>query len=255
MLRSMVPEAHRLHVALVAAFPGYVTGVFAERGYPLDRRSVEAIGHATESLDTELASELGLPFLEQRRGPLELFRSAVRSTARVLEEGDIAPLQTTGMMSEIDPYGLVPGSSSALGPEAHEAHLAWGSAKAAAFMGERKPATRDRAIVILAGNRAEGRALADAFESPGVRSVAARNPAAVAAAIEGSTVLAAVVDLAHRSSRDVVGDLMADGIPTVVFGDAIDDLTETGLTAQGVRAVVDRQRLLEDPRRYVPSIT
>ncbi|MEN8234365.1 MAG: hypothetical protein ABFR89_05520 [Actinomycetota bacterium] len=251
----MIPEAHRLHAALVTAFPGYVTGVFAERGYPLDRSSVEAIENATAVLDRELADELARPFLEQRRGPLELFRSALRLTARVLEEGGVDPLQTKGLMSEIDPYGLVPGSSSALGPEAHEAHLAWGSAKAAAFMGDQKPAVADPVILILASNRTERAMLVDALESPGIRCVAARNPAAVATAINESSVLTAAVDLAHRSATDVIARLTAAKISTVAFGDAIDDLTETGLRAQGVRTVVGRQQMLEDPRRYIPSVT
>lgn len=240
---------------MVAAFPDYVTAVFAEHGYPLDRRSVEAIGDATAILDRELSDELALPFLEQRRGPLELFRSAVRSTAGVLEEGGITPLQTTGLMGEIDPYGLVPGSSSALGPEVHEAHLAWGTAKAATFIADTGQAEKDPVILILAADRAERAALIEALSSPGVRCIAARNPAAVAGALHDSTVLVALIDLAHRSARTVITDLVAVGVSTVVFDDAVDDLTETGLRAQGVRAVVDRRRLLEEPRRYVPSVT
>jgi hypothetical protein len=39
-----------------------------------------------------------------------------------------------------------------------------------------------------------------------------------------------------------------------VYGDAIDDLIETGLRAQGVRGVVNRRRLLEDPTAFLPLI-
>lgn len=255
MLPAMIPEAYRLHAAMVAAFPDYVTSVFAERGYPLDRHAVETIEHAAVALDWALSEELSLPFRRQRRGPLELFQSAARTTAQVLEEAGIAPLQSSGRMGEIDPYGLVPGSSSALGTEVHEAHLAWGAAKAAAFVETHHPTAKGKVTLVLAGDRSERAALVDALGSSGVVCVSVRNPAGVSDALDESIVLGAVVDLDHRSGREVIRSLLGAGVPTVAFGDGIDDLTETGLRAQGVRTVVERRQLLDDPRRYVPLIT
>jgi len=255
MLLGMVPEAHRLHAALVAAFPGYMTAAFAERGYPLDRTSVEAIEEATIRLEAALGAELELPYREQRRGPLELFRTAVRDAARVLEERGIAPLQTSGLMGGLDPYGLVPGSPSVLGDEAHEAHLAWGTAKAAAFVERAVPSAAPPTIVVVAGDRASRGRLVDALSSPGVVAFAARNPAAVDAALSSGPVVGAVVDLDHRAGRAAIDLLTGAGVTTYVFGEHIDDLTETGLLAQGVRRVVEKSELLDDPARYFPLIT
>jgi hypothetical protein len=44
------------------------------------------------------------------------------------------------------------------------------------------------------------------------------------------------------------------GVATIVFGTAIDDLTETGLRAAGVKSVVERDRLLTDPQEHLPKI-
>jgi hypothetical protein len=64
----------------------------------------------------------------------------------------------------------------------------------------------------------------------------------------------ALVDLAHRSARDAIAQLVEAAVPIMVYGDAIDDLTETGLRAQGVREVVERRRLLADPSPFLPVI-
>ena len=85
-------------------------------------------------------------------------------------------------------------------------------------------------------------------------SLAARNPGAVANAIDRGTVVFAVVDLAHRSARESITRLTDATIPTIVYGASIDDLTEVGLRAQGVRNVVDRRRLLADPSAFLPQI-
>ena len=44
------------------------------------------------------------------------------------------------------------------------------------------------------------------------------------------------------------------GIPTIVYGDDVDDLVETGLRAQGVRKVIDRHDFVADPARFVPRL-
>ncbi|MEA3502359.1 MAG: hypothetical protein U9R47_06260 [Actinomycetota bacterium] len=250
----MTPESQRLHAALVAAFPAYLTGLFVERGYRLDRAAAEAIETATASLDADLAIELDQPFTEQRRSPLEVFRRALQLPTRALIDSGIAAPGGATPLNESDPFDLSPGSSSALGPEAHTAHLAWGVAKAAAFIGDRSPSVAVPAILVMASSRAESDRLVDRLGSRGVPCIVARNPAAVAVAIAEAAITVAVVDLGHRSSRDAITRCVGAGVPTVVYGDDVDDLTETGLLAQGVRSVVKRREFVADPTRFVPRI-
>jgi hypothetical protein len=254
ILRTMVSEAQRLHAALVSALPGYVMAALTERGYPLNRPTAEAIEGATEFLDRELGVELEKAYRDQRRSPLELFRAALGIVALTLTDAGVSRTGTAPPAMEGDTYGLAPGSSSALGPEAHAAHVAWGAAKAAAFVGDRSAAPAKPVVLLLAADRDDREAIAPLLESPGVACVAVRNPAAVADTIESGSVLVAVVDLAHRSSRDAITRLTRAGIATIVYGDAIDDLTETGLRAQGVRSLVDRHAFAADPARFLPRI-
>jgi len=254
ILDGMVPEAQRLHSTLVSAFPAYVTTVFTERGYPLNRATALAIEEATAFLDVELAVVLDQEYREQRRSPLELFRTALEILASTLVDSGVAPSTTEPSTAEGDTYGLAPGSSSALGPAAHEAHLAWGAAKASAFMSERSTTTNDPVVLLLAADREDRTMLVPLLGSPGVECLGARNPAAVAAAIEQQSVLIAFVDLAHRSARQVVTQLTGADIPTVVYGDGFDDFVETGLLAQGVRTVIRRDVFVADPARFLPRI-
>jgi hypothetical protein len=254
ILNVMVPEAQRLHSTLVSAFPAYVTAVFTERGYPLNRTTALAIEEATAFLNVELAVVLEQEYREQRRSPLELFRAALDMLASTLTDTGVSPAATNHSSVEGDAYGLAPGSSSALGPEAHEAHLAWGAAKASAFMAGRSTVPRDPAILLVAADRGERGVLVPLLNSPGVECLAARNPAAVATAIEQWAVLIAFVDLAHRSSRGAVTQLLEADIPTIVYGDDVDDLVETGLRAQGVRMVIRRRDFVADPARFLPHL-
>jgi hypothetical protein len=250
----MVPESQRLHASFVAALPAYLTERFTDYGYPLDRATVEAIEEATAALGGELGAELALPFREQRRSPLEIVRQVLAIPNAVLEENEILPTVSSTSLSEDDPYGLAPGSSSDLGPVAYEAHLLWGAAKAAAFTGAVPVVPPRPTVAVMAAIRSDRDDLAGLIEAAGLRCLAVRNPGAVAGAVEAGSVVFAIVDLAHRSARDAVGQLIAAGIATIVYGESIDDLIETGLRAQGVRDVVDRRRLMADPVTFIPVI-
>ncbi len=250
----MVPESQRLHATFVAALPAYLTALCAERGYQLDRNMVEAIEQATSILDTELAAELDQGFREQRRSPLEIVRAALAVVSHSLSESGIAPVDPSGRRSVGDPFGLAPGSSSDLGAEAHEAHLRWGVAKAAAFVGDAAPRVAEPAVAVMAADRADRDAITSFVGERAMACVAVRNPGAVEAALRDRAIMVAVVDLAHRSARDAIEQFVAGGAATIAYGDAIDDLLETGLRAKGVRHVVERQRLLADPASFIPLI-
>jgi len=250
----MVPEAQRLHSTLVSAFPAYVTAVFTERGYPLNRTTATAIEEATAFLDAELAVVLEQEYEDQRRSPLELFRAALEMLASTLTEIGVSPATTDHSTTDGDTYGLAPGSSSALGPEAHEAHLAWGASKASVFLAGRSMTPPEPAILLMSADRREQDVLVPLLRTPGMECLAARNPAAIAAAIEHRAVLMAFVDFAHRSARGAVTRLIEVGVPTIVYGDDIDDLQETALRAQGVRAVIGRREFVADPTRFLPPL-
>lgn len=250
----MVPEAQRLHAAFVSALPAYLTELFTERGYPADRASVESIERATALLDAELGSELELAFREQRRSPLEIVRWVLAIPSNALAEAGVSPSGVAGPVNEIDPYELAPGSSSALGPEAHEAHLRWGIAKATELTNGVVSAPARPVVLVMSANRADREQLTASVESRGMLSAAARNPGALVSAIERRSVVLAVVDLSHRSAREAIARLTEATIATIVYGDSIDDLMETALRAQGVRDVVDRRRLLADPPAFLPLI-
>ena len=254
ILSGMVPEAQRLHSAFVSALPAYTTAVFAGRGYPLDRSAVESIDRATAVLDAELGSELELPFREQRRSPLEIVRAVLAIPGGALAEAGVVPAGAGGPMSDVDPYDLAPGSSSALGPDAHDAHLRWGVAKAAAFISSEGTTPAEPVVLVMADGRVDREQLVQAVEAGGLLPSSVRNPGAVAAAIDRGPVVFALVDLAHRSARDAIVQLVEASVPTIVYGDAIDDLVETGLRAQGIREVVSRRRLLADPSAFLPLI-
>jgi len=254
ILSGMVPEAQRLHASFVAALPAYLTARFSRHGYPLDRGSVESIDRATASLASELGQELVLPFDEQRRSPLEIVRQMLTIPSDALAERGIPPMAMNASISVDDPYGLAPGSSSDLSAAAHEAHLLWGAAKAAAFTGA-VPAVPSRpTVAVMAGSRADRDELVAMVEAAGLRCEAVRNPGAVADAIESGSVVFALVDLDHRSARDALAQLTASSIATIAYGDSIDDLIETGLRAQGVRDVVEWRRLMANPAAFIPVI-
>lgn len=250
----MVPEAQRLQASFVAALPAYLTARFTEHGYPLDRASVESIEGATAVLSSELGHELALPFKEQSRSPLEIVRQVLVIPTEALAETGTPPVAASALMLENDPYGLAPGSSCDLGPAAHEAHILWGAAKAEAFTGAAPTVPSRATMVVMAENRADRDQLVALVEGSGLRCLAVRNPGAVAGAIESDSVVFALVDLAHRSARNAVDQLTASRIATVVYGDSINDLIETGLRAQGVRDVVERWRLMADPVAFIPVI-
>ncbi len=247
----MVPEAQRLHSALVSAFPAYATALFAERGYPLDRSTVEVIETATSQLDLELAAELEQPFVEQRRTPLELFSLALDALNPILEDADV---EESPDGRPRDPYGLAPGSSAALGDAVQAAHTQWGAAKAIALTGVDRTAPPRPAVVVLTADRVARQQLCEAAEQAGYQCHGARNPSAVAGAVATDTVKLAFVDLAHRAAYDAVERLTKARVPTIVFGTAVDDLTETGLRAAGVKSVVERDRLLTEPGEHLPRI-
>jgi hypothetical protein len=76
---------------------------------------------------------LSLDIDQQRTTPLSLVREAVAYPTEVLAAAGVPPVERDSFARQAfpdDPYGLSPASFAELGPEAAEAALVWGAAKA-----------------------------------------------------------------------------------------------------------------------------
>jgi len=129
---SNQPEV-TLQRALVAVYPLYAKRVVEPFGQEPDPMYV-AQGQAW--LAGELEALLTLPYLEQARGPFEVFQEATRFIGDGLEASGIeAPARSAADVEALpgDRYGIAPVSSRELGRTVWEAHLRWGASKAAAL--------------------------------------------------------------------------------------------------------------------------
>ena len=117
----------------LGTFRPYLSERLAERGLEVPG---EIMDEAEQWLAGHLADELGLPFGEQRHGPLEFFQAAMEIPTNWLVESGATPVSRDPVTVEVlpgDVYDLAPASSRDLGEEGWMAHMSWGTAKAAAF--------------------------------------------------------------------------------------------------------------------------
>ena len=123
--------------AFVEAFPRYVD----ERCEALDLLvPPSAVAEGQAWLREELGELLSRPFVEQRRGPLELFQEAMQFPTIALQEAGAEPVDRNEVARAAlpgDVFDLAPASSQDLGEEAWHAHLRWGAAKARALSNDR----------------------------------------------------------------------------------------------------------------------
>ena len=130
--------------AFVSAYRPYAETRLAERGWTVPDE-VLTVGEVW--LAENLAAQLELPLLEQRRGPLEVFQEAMQFPTEALAEQGIGPVARDAVTTEALPgdlYDLAPASSRDLGDDVWMAHIAWGSAKAQAFLDSQESGEGDR---------------------------------------------------------------------------------------------------------------
>ena len=227
----MDAERTNLRTALVAAYAPYVARWMRDRGIEVDDIIADATVEGTGVLDGLLETFEAVAPEDQRQSPLELFREALRPVDRALRTLGV-PFPPGGgaiRMAAWDDYGLSPGSSQVLGPEAHEAHLRWGVERVAVMT---------RPAVLVVGD-ATGRLLT-AIEAAGYRR-------------GGPGERIAIVDVDHADSA-TIGELSESGSHVVAVGDSVNDLTAPGLGALGAAVVVDMGRFLADPGAYLPKL-
>ena len=132
------PAAERLRDAFVAAYRPYLQARLDELGLKAPDSLPGAMAAGEVWLHRELVALLQAPAERQARGPLEIFQEAVRFPTRALESAGIPPAPRDPVAANAlpgDVYDLAPASSSALGEEAWQAHVAWGAHKARALTG------------------------------------------------------------------------------------------------------------------------
>lgn len=133
----MIREAEDLRDALTGVYRPWVFRVFESREWELSPAVVASIDDGEHWMRTELEALLAEAFVNQRRGPLELFQEAMRFPTAALAAENRVPVRRDASVEAAlpgDVYDLAPASSQQLGDEAWQAHLRWGAAKAVAFL-------------------------------------------------------------------------------------------------------------------------
>lgn len=236
----MDETSRRLRDALVAAYPGYVAALLRERGWPEIPESVAAgAAWLAESLDDLLVQ----PFAAQGRGPLEVFQEAMRHPNEALARaGAPVPERDPAAASALpgDLYDLAPASSRALGEEVWLAHLAWGTAKAAALSRLR--------LGVLSANLLDVDRIERAVSGRGYRVERIRG-------IEGASTPAVLfVDLEHPAADDVIRTGSLAGSLVVGYGPHVDDLAMVRARSLGAAAALPRSRFFADPAALLPPL-
>lgn len=109
----------------------------------LRQKAVEAGVEATAQIAPQVRSLLALDIDDQRVGPLELVRGAVRWPTAVLRDAGIPEVvrdESARSMFPDDVYDLTPGSFRDIDPALHEPGLIWGAAKAHVHLSRRRAA-------------------------------------------------------------------------------------------------------------------
>lgn len=144
MTEQSMPEiSRRLLDALVEAYPQYVRERLGGRGPAGTDAAVE---QGRTWLESALGELLSRPFIEQRRGPLEVFQEAMRFPTEHLAAAGVEPVARDPVAEAAIPgdvYDLAPASSRDLGEEVWQVHLAWGAAKASVVTGSARPGSGD----------------------------------------------------------------------------------------------------------------
>lgn len=107
----------------------------------LRQQAIEAGAEATAQIAPQVRNLLTLDIDDQRSGPLELVRSAVRWPTAVLRGAGVPEVrrdESARSMFPEDVYDLTPGSFRDVDPALHEPGLVWGAAKAHVHLARRR---------------------------------------------------------------------------------------------------------------------
>jgi hypothetical protein len=142
----LAEAASRLAEVLGAAIPGWVERCVearaGDRAPGLGPAAVEAGRAASAELGSRIRDLLDRDIDDQPTTPLALLRGAVRYPTEILAGADIPPVRRDREAERLFPddvYDLTPAAFGDFGPDAHEAGLVWGAAKAKVHLGRRRP--------------------------------------------------------------------------------------------------------------------
>lgn len=258
----MTPEAERLHTALIAAYPEWVRSRLDQHGIVAPATMPSAIETGRRALARRLEVLLSREPSLQTETPLELFRAALSAPTEALALAGVAPVARDAAQRAAlpdDAYDLAPGSSEELGEDVWAAHLAWGVAKAEAVAGmvPARPTPTgggERPQAVLVSTDLMDRSkLQSVAEDAGFELVVARNPAAVADAVERRPLIA-FVDVTHPAADDAIRSLSSVTRRTIAFGPHIDDVALIRAKTLGAADAVPRSRFFSKLRAWFPTV-
>lgn len=236
--------ATALHQAFVGAFGPYLNEVAERLGTELKPQVVE---EATGWLAFELKELLELPLVEQRRSPLELVQEATSGPNHALAEAGVRPpLRDPATAAAVpgDTYGFAPASSSALGEDAFDAHMAWGIEKAKALAplvtGE------GRTVLLVSGDLIDRSRIEDAVNGAGLKL-------ALWGSDQAFSPVVAFVDLTHADADEAISAL-AETVKIVAYGPHVDEVAFDRARLLGVQTILPRSQFFKAVSEHLPKV-
>jgi hypothetical protein len=244
----MDAPASALHSAFVGGFRSYLNAILAERDLPVP--PPEGVDDAEAWLVEALHDLLDLPFAEQRRSPLEIVQEAMTGITEALTAAGASkvlrdPVTVAALPGDL--YGLAPASSSALGEQAFQAHIAWGIEKAKALAPLVSGA--GRGVAVVSGDLMDISRFEDAVNGAGMQvqvwgKTGERDPQPVVA----------FVDLTHPAADEAIGIFIAEQVRIIAYGPHVDEDAMARAALLGASAVVPRSRLFNSIAEHLPRI-
>jgi len=203
---------------------------------------------------------------EQRRGPLQIFQTAVAFPTAALQAAGVPPLERDVSAAQALPgdlYGLAPASSRDIGGDAWRAHIEWGIAKAKLVAdvvpagkspsdGARAVASGSMVLAAVTMSQADRAAVHLVASGRGLQVRHWRNPGAIAGGLESEIPRWAVVDIDHGAADEAVRMLAAVGVRVAVYGPDPDDIAMARWLALGAATVVPHDRLVAVLESWLP---
>lgn len=258
---KLADYARGLAEATDAELDGWIRRSVADRApadvapADLEQVTATAIAAARSHVLPRLRILLAADIAEQRTGPLDMLRSAVRFATAALDELGARPVERGEFEERTFPddrFDLSPASFADVAPALHEPGLLWGAAKAHVHLRRRRDAANDAPPAPAAGAApsvlpptptvvAFAPDLIDASKVKGaVAGVSmVRSAAALAAVTQADVVL---VDLGRPGSLDAIATLaqVAEVGHIIAFGSHVDDAVLAEATTRGADEVLAR---------------
>ncbi len=249
-----LPEpSAELRDRLLAAYRPQVSRRLAAVGLAAPPGLEEALAAGEAWLRETLDALLEAPFIEQRRGPLEVFQEAMRFPTAALEAAGVPPLARDDVAQAAlpgDHYQLAPASSRELGEETWRAHIAWGAAKAKAVA----PQVRPPQVAVVTANLLDRTRIESAVTAAGFDPVLWSEAGAVAEGLGSRKPVLALVDLELDEADAVIRGLAEAGVRTVAFGPHVDDLALARARSLGAADALPRSRFFQRLPDLFPTV-